>query len=58
MHGDGNYGSFLSVTGGGGDLGSYFDSRLVAGASITRVDRFATQSETGDALPISKLITE
>jgi len=53
MHGDGNYGSFLSVTSSGGTLGSLFDSRLVAGASIIRADRFATSGETGNAAPIS-----
>jgi hypothetical protein len=38
----------LSRVASGGDLGSISDTRKRAGAGITRVDRFATQAETGN----------
>ena len=38
----------LSVVSSGGNLGTMYDTRLQAGAGITRVDRFATSNETGN----------
>ena len=38
----------ITVPSSGGDLGTISDTRKTAGASITRVDRFATQSETAE----------
>jgi len=37
---------FLSVVASGGSLGNIADTRLIAGASTSRVDRFATAPET------------
>ena len=38
----------LSVVGSGGSLGTLNDTRLQAGGSTTRVDRFATEGETAE----------
>ena len=38
----------ITVPSSGGDLGTINDTRKTAGASITRVDRFATEGETNE----------
>ena len=38
----------LSVVSSGGNLGNITDTRMQAGASITRVDRYATEAELGE----------
>lgn len=43
-----NPGVNLSVVNSGGNLGNITDTRLQAGPSITRVDRFATEAELGE----------
>lgn len=41
----------LSYVSSAGNLGTLIDTRLQAGASVTRTDRFATRAETPDASP-------
>jgi len=43
----------LSYVSSGGNLGTINDTRLQAGAGITRIDRFATQAETEDVSTIT-----
>ena len=43
----------LSVVTSGGNLGTINDTRLQAGAGITRVDRFATLAELGDVSTVT-----
>ena len=43
----------LSYVSSGGNLGTINDTRLQAGAGITRIDRFATQVETEDVSTIT-----
>lgn len=51
--GSGLVGTTISFTASGGNLGTLTDNRLIAGVALQRVDRFPTQSETGDAANIS-----
>lgn len=44
---------YLSVVGSGGNLGTISDTRLQAGAGITRVDRFATSAETANVSTVT-----
>ena len=44
---------YLSVVGSGGNLGTLSDTRLQAGAGITRVDRFATSAETANVSTVT-----
>lgn len=44
---------YLSVVGSGGNLGTMNDTRLQAGAGITRTDRFATTGELGDVSTVT-----
>tara|TARA_B100000927_G_scaffold243198_2_gene205135 strand:- start:280 stop:1188 length:909 start_codon:yes stop_codon:yes gene_type:complete len=46
-------GTVLQVVASGGNLGTINDNRLIAGIALTRVDRFPTSGETGDAANIS-----
>jgi len=46
-------GSSITFTASGGNLGTMTDNRLIAGVALTRVDRFPTSGETGDAANIS-----
>ena len=46
-------GTSISFTASGGNLGTMTDNRLIAGVALTRVDRFPTSGETGDAANIS-----
>ena len=43
----------LSVVGSGGNLGTITDTRMQAGASTTRVDRFSTEAETNEPSQVS-----
>ena len=47
----------LSVVSSGGSLGSITDTRMVAGASNTRTDRFSTEAETADITQTSVVYT-
>ena len=51
--GSGLVGTTISFTASGGNLGTMTDNRLIAGVALTRVDRFPTSGETGDAANIS-----
>ena len=51
--GSGLVGTTISFTVSGGNLGTLTDNRLIAGIALTRVDRFPTSGETGDAANIS-----
>ena len=51
--GSGLVGTTISFTTSGGNLGTMTDNRLIAGVALTRVDRFPTSGETGDAANIS-----
>ena len=51
--GFGLVGTTISFTTSGGNLGTMTDNRLIAGGALTRVDRFPTSGETGDAANIS-----
>ena len=51
--GSGLVGTTISFTASGGNLGTLTDNRLIAGVALTRVDRFPTSGETGDAANIS-----
>lgn len=44
---------YLSVVASGGGLGTLNDTRLQAGAGITRTDRFATTAELGDVSTVT-----
>jgi len=46
-------GTVLQVVASGGNLGTINDNRLIAGVALTRVDRFPTSGETGDAANIA-----
>ena len=43
----------LSVVGSGGNLGTMTDTRMQAGASTTRADRFSTEAETNEPSQVS-----
>ena len=43
----------LSVVGSGGNLGTITDTRMQAGASTTRADRFSTEAETNEPSQVS-----
>ena len=43
----------LSVVGSGGNLGTITDTRMQAGASTTRTDRFSTEAETNEPSQVS-----